>query len=126
MSQQSLTKFVTGSLPLHCSNRWLCICVPCLVVLTKYCHSLLTHINAVFHVLPNINRATLLYEDRFEIRTLLKDIFINLLKRVGQHDFFNTTVTKAFFADVLHAIRDFNALEVIAKTERLFLDPLQC
>ena len=95
-------------------------------MLTKYCHSLLAHLNAVLHVLPDVNCAALLYEDRFEIGTLLKNIFINFFKRAGQHDFFNTTVTKAFFADVLHAIRDFNALEVIAKTERLLLDPLQC
>ena len=83
------------------------------------------HLDAVAHVLPDIERATLFHKDCFEARTKMKRFFAYLFERAWKRDLFNSAELEACHSDVLHAVRYVDALEMLTALERHTFNPLQ-
>ena len=81
------------------------------------CYSLVAHVH-IFNVLSDVERAVFPYPNCSEISTEIERAFTYLLERAGKCDFPNSTLTKTVFSNVLHALRNFNALEILAVLER--------
>ena len=87
--------------------------------------SLILHFHVITHILSDVERATLLNKNRSEIGTTVECAARYSLERAGKRNLFDLTETETVFPDVLHAVRNFNSLEILAPAERRSLDPLQ-
>ena len=93
-------------------------------MLSNY-HSLAAHLNAITHVLSDINRASLFHINCFETGTLIKCLFSYLFERGWKRDLLDSTVPETIFSDRLHAVGNFYVLELFAVTECIISDLLQ-
>ena len=98
----------------------------CLATFVEYHHSLLTHLYPLAHELPNINCAALFYPHHLKLALARKGVFVNLFKCIEKRDFFDSTVTKTIFSDVLYAVRNFKFFEILAIPKCPPFESFQC
>ena len=79
------------------------------------------HLYIASNTLPDVENASLLDLDCFEPVAALKCVLANLFQRAGKRNLFDPTAAETFLSDALHPVRDFDASEIRAVTECVFL-----
>ena len=83
--------------------------------------SLAAHLRIASNTFPGIERASLLDPDCFEPVAALKCVLANLFQSAGKRNLFDPTAAETFLSDALHTVRDFDASEICAVKECVFL-----